>query len=1231
MTSTFYIDTNRQNSSHKSIDTNNEWTYKLSNAIQIPEGSEIAIQDTFIHKQGISGSTIEILEDIKEEIWFSYYLSDNPHFVPRANTGQNNSSENIVNGRSNIPSFVPSGPLNCNFTNKKPFQFPEVQLKTYGTGNVFKTEYLDAGANSSMSDNLTIDAVTTDGSLRNPFHNSDKYFAHPRPSQRSALFEDDTEGNPRLNATEFCLLNDPYYMGYTEYPMMAVYADSNDTYNTVAGELPPNFPLKTSDNPDLPDTNCHDPRLKPLVNSVEIFIPKGVYAVGEIADIIEKEINGAYANVANDDFYTDGIIEKQNKQQFDGNINQSNIYVRCEAFDRCGGYDAVDGETLMGQKPDEMTPVSHKPTFNKTNAGYNPVNNAEILEVDFDEVPEDDVQTISSRLNAVFSMASNFQQNDTPIGFFPQGLLNPPRYPDQPNQGPYTTGFPPHTLGTYYGGTQNGPNHDLNYGNVNPTGSIVGGHPINDRYSMPYYRGDETATIQYRTRHGLGHNSQQVTIDVPAYLLHYNKFQNGGPYTGDAVNANGNIRWYGHNRFFNKGRKPRCPSKKHIMYIPTHYYNQMIKMYIHNDVNGQNDEAGTTRAGINAYLVKTSNWTVDAKNIFRYGIQTRLNCYGKSNCNANGQDAGTNDFFIGLHLKMKTNSVGDVINNTTDTTNNPQIRGGYNYASVSLTPTQYQYDVMKEGYFLGTPDFTFNYDQDMSAFKIQGLHQSLRIPSCDQEGNPMTNEGQSAVYLRRTAENAKQRFTKPERTTGRIAQGNVSAEFTANFNRGGGATGFEQKIKNCLNNNEDRLGGVAIYNWAYQTALKYGDVNPETHTLKDYLGNTIKAFDTQYTNLWTYDDFFSSKAKAKEAWEKTLWSKLGFSYDNLQSKDSWETCAYYDLPTTEYSNYIDPNAGATTQQQQRTANFYKESRSGFFFENNDFKVYGKTTKGEIGADSIPSVSTTFNNSLYQYTPNPATNPQSKPNQTLHQIVRTYDNHNTVTPFFGKMVALMGSNYLQQETRQFRSNNTAVTEGLLVTLPKPTPFSLSGGPPNVNSNVIAFKYGTDDKTVATAHPNSQLTNYSYDNSMYHSKTRVPILSQSKAIVASGLPQLSNQGYYVITSDIIDGFQDDIKQGSPIPIMGIVPISNLSNQDFITSKNDIIHTTQATKTINSIKIKILNPDLTSPKLLQNSSVIFRITVPIPQNNPTNPEQSANQQSNKKSKQPKANDDKTKSGGV
>ena len=73
MSTTFYIDANRQNCSVKGDTTNNnEWTYKLANSLMLPPQTEIALQDTFINRKGITGQTIEIDEDIEEVVNYTW-------------------------------------------------------------------------------------------------------------------------------------------------------------------------------------------------------------------------------------------------------------------------------------------------------------------------------------------------------------------------------------------------------------------------------------------------------------------------------------------------------------------------------------------------------------------------------------------------------------------------------------------------------------------------------------------------------------------------------------------------------------------------------------------------------------------------------------------------------------------------------------------------------------------------------------------------------------------------------------------------------------------------------------------------------------------------------------------------------------------------------------------------------------------------------------------------------
>jgi len=125
--------------------------------------------------------------------------------------------------------------------------------------------------------------------------------------------------------------------------------------------------------------------------------------------------------------------------------------------------------------------------------------------------------------------------------------------------------------------------------------------------------------------------------------------------------------------------------------------------------------------------------------------------------------------------------------------------------------------------------------------------------------------------------------------------------------------------------------------------------------------------------------------------------------------------------------------------------------------------------------------------------------------------------------------------------------------------------------------------------------------SYNGSFLSQCTMLAVESEPQSITAISLPTLSTRGYYLITSDIIDEYSDIVKSGSPLSLLGVVPKSSLSNQDFIATQSEITQTVSQAKNINSIKIKVLNPDLTNPSLDPNSSVILKLDIPIPQIRP------------------------------
>lgn len=119
---------------------------------------------------------------------------------------------------------------------------------------------------------------------------------------------------------------------------------------------------------------------------------------------------------------------------------------------------------------------------------------------------------------------------------------------------------------------------------------------------------------------------------------------------------------------------------------------------------------------------------------------------------------------------------------------------------------------------------------------------------------------------------------------------------------------------------------------------------------------------------------------------------------------------------------------------------------------------------------------------------------------------------------------------------------------------------------------------------------------YQGSYYSNAVMIPVISKTRQVVATELPTLSKFGYFLVSSDIVS--QTDIaNKNDPLSILDVIPITSLSNQDFIADRNEMIHTITNPKVLNSITIRVLNPDLSIPTLQPNSSVLLKITKPLP----------------------------------
>lgn len=119
---------------------------------------------------------------------------------------------------------------------------------------------------------------------------------------------------------------------------------------------------------------------------------------------------------------------------------------------------------------------------------------------------------------------------------------------------------------------------------------------------------------------------------------------------------------------------------------------------------------------------------------------------------------------------------------------------------------------------------------------------------------------------------------------------------------------------------------------------------------------------------------------------------------------------------------------------------------------------------------------------------------------------------------------------------------------------------------------------------------------FQSGFYLDATMRPIITAEVAVKAVTLPRLNNAGYFLITSDSLQN-TDMISQMSPSCILDVVPISSLASTDFISNRNEMVHTITNPKFLDTIDINIVYPDGTDPSLQANSAVLLKIVTPLP----------------------------------
>ena len=82
-----------------------------------------------------------------------------------------------------------------------------------------------------------------------------------------------------------------------------------------------------------------------------------------------------------------------------------------------------------------------------------------------------------------------------------------------------------------------------------------------------------------------------------------------------------------------------------------------------------------------------------------------------------------------------------------------------------------------------------------------------------------------------------------------------------------------------------------------------------------------------------------------------------------------------------------------------------------------------------------------------------------------------------------------------------------------------------------------------------------------------------------------------------------------------LLGVVPFSQQATNDFMSNTEPLIHILNQKKIINSIKFKVLYPNLKNPEIDPNSSIILKIIRPVQAQRKTDPNEQNNPDHKKK----------------
>lgn len=185
--------------------------------------------------------------------------------------------------------------------------------------------------------------------------------------------------------------------------------------------------------------------------------------------------------------------------------------------------------------------------------------------------------------------------------------------------------------------------------------------------------------------------------------------------------------------------------------------------------------------------------------------------------------------------------------------------------NVAKAPSYWDYDPLRNGFYLGTSDFQFNYDTELNSFSFSFLHSPRRIDEYDRVGNKNDQSGKIASFLKKDA-------TLSDRM-------NLGEFFIQPIEN-------QIQVKNSIYNPRQRNGGIMIYNFDVAVSIANQNRYPPNSPL-----NNIGP-QQQYKR---FIDFYTDADAAAIAWKNSLLYQLGFTYDSLNNPLNMEKVNSYDL------------------------------------------------------------------------------------------------------------------------------------------------------------------------------------------------------------------------------------------------------------------------------------------------------------------------------------------------